>query len=94
MHVRSRSLALRDTNLGLNWDKPIIFGMVQRVACILVSSQLLPNLLPRSPTYKTQSDLLFQRTEKFGTISAKAETCLQVRKQLLELDMEQQTGSK
>ena len=33
-HTRSRSLALRGTNLGLNWDKPIIFGIVSPKSCL------------------------------------------------------------
>ena len=36
----------------------------------------------------------FNRWEYQTTLSASQETCIQVKKQQLELDMEQQTGSK
>ena len=37
---------------------------------------------------------ILKRWEYQTTLSASCETCMQVKKQLLELDMEQQTGSK
>ena len=41
-----------------------------------------------------QTGKFFKRWEYQTTLSASWEICVQVRKQLLELDMEQQTGSK
>ena len=41
-----------------------------------------------------QTEKLFKRWEDQTTLAASWEICLQVRKQQLELDMEQQTGSK
>ena len=42
----------------------------------------------------TNRGKFFKRWEYQTTLPASGETCMQVRKQQLELDMEQQTGSK
>ena len=58
------------------------------------TSALLTMLKPLTMWIKTNCGKFLKRWEYQDTWSASWETCMQVRKQQLELDMEQQTGSK
>ena len=50
--------------------------------------------IPKSLTGSQQTGKVFKKWEYETTLPASWEICMQVRKQQLELDMEQQTGSK
>ena len=49
---------------------------------------------PLYPTSTTNCGKLLKRWEYQTTLPVSRETCMQIKKQQLELDMEQQTGSK
>ena len=58
------------------------------------TSALLNTLKPLTVWITTNCGKFWKRSEYLTTWPASWETCMQVRKQQLELDMEQQTGSK
>ena len=58
------------------------------------TSASLTTLKPLTVWIATNCGKFFQRWEYQTTLPASWEICMQVRKQQLELDMEQQTGSK
>ena len=58
------------------------------------TSALLTTPKPLTVWIKTNCGKLFRRQEYQTTLPASWEICMQVKKQQLELDMEQQTGSK
>ena len=58
------------------------------------TSALLTTLKPLTVCITTNSEKFFKRWEYQTTLTASWEICMQVKKQQLELDMEQQPGSK
>ena len=58
------------------------------------TSALLTLPKPLTVWIRTKSGKFFKRWEYQTTLPVPREICMQVRKQQLELDMEQQTGSK
>ena len=58
------------------------------------NSALLTMLKPLTVWITTNCGKFFKRWEYYTTLPASWEICMQVKKQQLELDMEQQTGSK
>ena len=50
--------------------------------------------MPKTPWITTNSGKFFKRWDYQSTLPASWEICMQVKKQQLELDMEQQIGSK
>ena len=57
-------------------------------------SALLTMLMPLTVWIKTNSGEFWKRWEYQTTLPACWEICIQIKKQQLEMDMEQQTGSK
>ena len=59
-----------------------------------VSTTLLPMPKPLTVWISTNCETFLNRWEYQTTLPASLEICMQVKKQQVELDMEQQTGSK
>ena len=59
-----------------------------------IYSALLTTLKPLTVWLTTNCEKFFKRWEYQTTLSASWETCMQIKKQQLEPDMKQQTGSK
>ena len=72
----------------------LLTGSLKKQESSKKTSALLTTLKPLTVWITTNCGKFFKRWEYQTTWPASWETCMQVKKQQLELDMEQQTGSK